>query len=127
MRDLDALVARHTFHALGERTRELVVQIIPQVAGREVELRLVVIVGGVDPALFLLCALRQIEPGLIPGIEVCQAWRDRASLFKALLGFPVGYSAIERIIHARIRDEMEIHRHPPVDGAYSDVGLELAG
>src|SRR6185312_6651018 len=70
IRNLDALVTGDIFHSESPVSGEVVVEPVSHVARRQIELRTVIVRGGVQVPLLGLCFFGDLKPDRVPGIII---------------------------------------------------------
>ncbi len=110
IRNGDALVAGDALHSESPVAREVVVEAVAHVAGGQIELRAVIVGGGVQVALLGFRLLGDLEPSRVPGIVVLDTRRNRAELLEPGRRRAVEQRPVERVVHARIGQQVQ-ERH----------------
>src|SRR5262249_28429549 len=83
IRNLDALVTGDVFHSESPVAGEVVVEPIAYVAGRQIELRAVIVRSGVQVPLLGFRLFGDLKPSRVPRIIVLDTRRNGAQLFEA--------------------------------------------
>ena len=78
----DGLVTSDTFHSKSPRSREVIVESVAHFAGRQIELRAVVVGGGVQPPLLGFRAFGKSQPSCMPAIVVFDLGCDGSDLLE---------------------------------------------
>ena len=110
IRNLDAFVPGDPLHSKRPVTREVVVESVADIAGGKIELRTVVVRGGIKPPLFGFRALCESHPDSVPAFVVLDLWRDSADLLDPRLRRTVEQGPVEGVVHARVGQHVEV-RH----------------
>src|SRR5262249_17075931 len=79
----DALVTGHTSHSESPVSREVVVETVAHVAGRQVEFGAVVVGGSIQVTLLDFRLFGDLKPDRVPGIVILDARRDGGEFLEA--------------------------------------------
>jgi hypothetical protein len=109
---LDAFVVRDAGHSLGERAGEVVVEAVTDVAGRQIELGLVVVDGGVEPLLVGLGLLGELKIDRAPAVEIDDPRCHVAERGDAGGGAAIEQGAVGGVVQALVGQEPEVGHGP---------------
>src|ERR1700691_658713 len=83
IRNFDALVASNIFHSESPVSRKVVIEPVTHVAGRQIELRAMVVRGGVQVTLLGFRLFGDLKPDRVPGIIILDTRCNGTKLFEA--------------------------------------------
>ncbi|HEX4991516.1 MAG TPA: hypothetical protein VFW91_22270, partial [Candidatus Binatia bacterium] len=98
--------AADTLHSKSPIAREVIVEAVADFAGGKIELRAVVVRGGIDPPLFCFCALGESQPDSVPAFVIFDLRRNRANFLDPSRRRAIEQWPAERVIHPRIGQHM---------------------